>query len=368
MQYMYSKNKILGLFLCFTLLFIFKDAISISRPGKTYYIFQFPREKIPSIDGSFDDWKIIPDSLAIGLSELKDTGSDSVNNPNSNDFDITVKVGWVNGLNRLYFYVEAYDDYWDITDPGLRQDIFELVVDADLSGGPFVSKENQNKNILPLNELYFKGHGAHAQNYHIFTPAQNKDWAMVWGNTPWIKEFPWANIVYDYDFKPGESGKLRMEFWITPFDYASIDGFEHSVESKLKENDIIGLSWCILDYDSDHRKPDAFINLAHDSRMVRNADYLNAFRLLPLSKEYVPILEANWSFIEISREQRIIQFMDKSVGIIKKWHWDFGDGNTSEEQNPKYQYNTPGEWTVVLRIEGDEGFSVRSKVWDVVTK
>jgi len=45
---------------------------------------------------------------------------------------------------------------------------------------------------FPYEELHFKkGHGAMRQNYHIFTPCSKlRIEVMVWGNTPWIKEFP----------------------------------------------------------------------------------------------------------------------------------------------------------------------------------
>jgi len=33
-----------------------------------------------------------------------------------------------------------------------------------------------------------------------------------------------------------------------------------------------------------------------------------------------------------------------------------------------HNYEKAGEWTVVLTVEGPEGTSIRSKVWDVVTK
>ena len=42
------------------------------------------------------------------------------------------------GLNRLYFLYEGYDNYWDFAAPGLHNDIFEVVVDGDLSGGPLI--------------------------------------------------------------------------------------------------------------------------------------------------------------------------------------------------------------------------------------
>jgi hypothetical protein len=54
--------------------------------------------------------------------------------------DIKVKVGWVSGLNRLYFLYEAYDDYWDFDQLGLHNDTYEIVVDADLSGGPHIDE------------------------------------------------------------------------------------------------------------------------------------------------------------------------------------------------------------------------------------
>lgn len=252
--------------------------MAFARPDKEYKVFQFPRTAIPRIDGDFSDWEIVPDSYSVGLSELYDTHGGRGARLDPREFDLTVKVGWVAGENRLYFYVEAYDDCWDFADEGLRQDIFELVVDADLSGGPFIKEDNGNRNKLPVSDLHFKGHGAHAQNYHIFTPVQpGKDWAMVWGSTPWIKDFPYANVAYDYDFAQGESGTLRMEFWITPFDYAAVEGISRSVVSRLEENELIGLSWCMIDFDTDKPQADPVMCLSHDFRMIRDGSFLNAF-------------------------------------------------------------------------------------------
>ena len=66
---------------------------------------------------------------------------------------------------------------------------------------------------------------------------------MAWGpQADWIKKLPWSNVAYNYNFKPGESGKLIMEFWITPFDYAGAEGPQRAVESELRENKIIGMA------------------------------------------------------------------------------------------------------------------------------
>jgi hypothetical protein len=108
---------------------------------------------------------------------------------------------------------------------------------------------------------------------------------MVWGCQPWIKELPYANAAYAYDFKPGQSGKLVLEFWITPFDFAPADGPDRAVITPLKENQRIGLSWSVLDYDDE--KADrfkAFWNLSHKTTMYGNASDLCAFRLMPLEQ------------------------------------------------------------------------------------
>jgi PKD repeat protein len=43
-------------------------------------------------------------------------------------------------------------------------------------------------------------------------------------------------------------------------------------------------------------------------------------------------------------------FNDLSTGSITSWHWDFGDGNTSNIQNPSYVYSQPGSYTVSLVV------------------
>ena len=52
------------------------------------------------------------------------------------------------------------------------------------------------------------------------------------------------------------------------------------------------------------------------------------------------------------------QFMDKSIsadGSIVKWHWDFGDNATDDQQNTSHIYETSGPMTVWLHIEDEYG-------------
>lgn len=334
---------------------------------RNFKVFQFPADKIPVIDGKSNDWTIVPDAYTVGMDQLWDDSRKHAT-ANPRNLDVKVKVAWVKGLNRLYFLYEAYDDYWDFSQPGLHNDTFELIVDADQSGGPFIDRFHPNKNLDSL-DAYFSFHGVHAQNYHIFTPAVGKDWTLVWGSQPWIKELPYANAAYDFNFKPGGNGKLTLEFWITPFDYAGAEGPLRAVESVLTENKNIGLCWAVIDYDDVLAKGNnGFWNLSKEHTMYGNASYSLPFKLMPLESRFRKPLEADWSFQILKTGDRLVAFKDESYGEINSWRWDFGDQTSSEEQHPVHQYKARGKYVVTLYIKGPKGEDRRSKIWDVVVR
>jgi hypothetical protein len=357
-------------------------ARALEKPDITYQVFQFPADQIPRVDGQIDDWSMVPESYVVGTDQLRDDSKKHAA-PDPKTLEVRVRVGWVKGLNRLYFLYEAYDDYWDFSQPGLHNDTFEIVVDGDASGGPLIDKGHKEfwtparvgeaaaapEPRISIDDAHWAIHGVQAQNYHIFTPALNKDWTMAWGAPTWTKELPWANAACSYNFKPGESGRIVLEFWITPFDYAGPEGPRRAVESVLSENKIIGLAWAVIDYDNvDGRGSNGFWNLTPKHSMYGNASELCAFRLMPLEPALQKKIEAQWSWNVIDMDRRRVGFKDRSVGQITTWKWDFGDGEHSTEQNPQHVYKTPGNYVVILDITGPEGSSRRSKVWDVQLK
>lgn len=52
-----------------------------------------------------------------------------------------------------------------------------------------------------------------------------------------------------------------------------------------------------------------------------------------------------------------IHFNDTSIddGLIVSWFWEFGDGNTSSEQNVTYQYSISGTYNITLTVEDNDG-------------
>lgn len=45
-----------------------------------------------------------------------------------------------------------------------------------------------------------------------------------------------------------------------------------------------------------------------------------------------------------------VTFTDQSTGEIESWSWEFGDGHSSEEQNPVHTYTEPGFYAVALTV------------------
>jgi len=51
-------------------------------------------------------------------------------------------------------------------------------------------------------------------------------------------------------------------------------------------------------------------------------------------------------------------FKDESTGTVNSWLWNFGEGNTSLEQNPEHFYNATENYTVTLTTTGSLGTDV----------
>src|SRR3989339_273054 len=115
-----KKISILLIFMI-SIFFTASDSYSLARPDKEFKIFQFPSDKIPCIDGNASDWNIVPDDYIVGTEELVDLVNKS--KIDKKDFDVKIRVGWVKGMNRLYFLYEAYDDYWNFDNNTLLNDL-----------------------------------------------------------------------------------------------------------------------------------------------------------------------------------------------------------------------------------------------------
>lgn len=80
---------------------------------------------------------------------------------------------------------------------------------------------------------------------------------------------------------------------------------------------------------------------------------------------YISIYEeiiANFSAAPTSGAAPLdVSFSDSSSGEISSWFWNFGDGGTSTQQYPGYQYPSPGIYTVTLAVSGPAGSDTKTR-------
>lgn len=83
-------------------------------------------------------------------------------------------------------------------------------------------------------------------------------------------------------------------------------------------------------------------------------------------KDLVTVLEEfNTDFTQDITEGEkplTVEFEDLTTGQPDTWSWDFGDGNTSMEQNPTHVFENSGTFTV--RLTASNPYSMETKVYD----
>jgi PKD repeat protein len=57
-----------------------------------------------------------------------------------------------------------------------------------------------------------------------------------------------------------------------------------------------------------------------------------------------------------------VNFADKSTGNPTSWLWNFGDGSSSNQQNPVHTYPTAGNYTVTLTVSNANGSNSTSQI------
>ncbi|MEM1247677.1 MAG: PKD domain-containing protein [Acidobacteriota bacterium] len=56
-------------------------------------------------------------------------------------------------------------------------------------------------------------------------------------------------------------------------------------------------------------------------------------------------------------EGESVDFFDQSLGEVSSWAWNFGDGTTSDDQNPSHSFASAGAYDVTLQVAGSSGSS-----------
>ena len=118
---------------------------------------------------------------------------------------------------------------------------------------------------------------------------------MEWGCPQYGIDPPYSEHAYNYSFKPGESGKLVLEFYITPFDYSGCEGPWRALETQLTENKLIGMGLGLIDWEgADTKTRYGFWNISHQQFWYGNASLLVGFKMMPLEPQFHKTVETKY--------------------------------------------------------------------------
>jgi len=104
--------------------------------------------------------------------------------------------------------------------------------------------------------------------------------------------------------------------------------------------------WNNPDYES---LPDEF-------KSMIDKDEYEAWSWYDVDEKYWPTLQAEASYTRDLSSERTIQFTGEGYNGPRdfSYYWDFGDGQYSNEQNPKHSYENEGTYNVKLTVEDKE--------------
>ncbi|MEM7105484.1 MAG: T9SS-dependent M36 family metallopeptidase [Bacteroidota bacterium] len=90
-----------------------------------------------------------------------------------------------------------------------------------------------------------------------------------------------------------------------------------------------------------------------------------AFDLPPVCLTPTSAPTAEFTHIVSSFCSGDVSFSDLSTDIPQTWQWDFGDGNSSDEQNPFHTYENSGTYTVVLTASNEIGSDMYTQIVNI---
>ena len=141
-------------------------------------------------------------------------------------------------------------------------------------------------------------------------------------------------------------------------------GFRDSSSGTFYHAGYIGYWWCSTQHASTHAYARGLNSLDSDvHRDVNGKSYGFSVRCLKGNGVFDTVLAA--AFVADATKVMaggVVSFTDQSTNSPITWVWDFGDGKTSIEQNPKHTYATPGTYTVSLTVSNSAGSDTETKM------
>ncbi len=173
-------------------------------------------------------------------------------------------------------------------------------------------------------------------------------------------------VVYNYNYgiylksqppTPSKSNLIYNNYFENVNNAYDIATNRWNVTPVMGKN-IIGGSWRGGNYWSDYAGSDVTGDGLGDTLLPYNSGIVYGGDMHPLVVNNTPPSVSFTYTPQHPKVGEIIKFYDTSFdtdGYIVSWHWNFGDGYTSNERNTTHWYASPGNYTVMLTVMDDKG-------------
>jgi len=227
-------------------------------PGEIFYAVGLPDHAIPTLDGDKSDWDMIPSEYWVTREANFEETVIGTDVGDLSDFNSMHIMGWNEGTNKFYFMADVIDDVWD-RDNEAQDDGFDLVIDADHSGGELWNSEWHALEPEDQIDLVF----VTGQNYRFYVPPIDDYWVMILGRgfvrddnfvTNGREVFTPEHMALGWSVDPGEHlapGQSIFEVMVTPWEnmYRGEDGEARSSIVDLEEELIVHVAYQFKDID-----------------------------------------------------------------------------------------------------------------------
>ena len=214
-------------------------------PEFTYEIPHIPDELVPDVDGDLNDsvWANYPMEYAIvhpggDISLANGRGIGSVA-PDASNYSVTIKWGWNDTTNKLYFAIDEFDDVYYVDTPAewWTDDVWQIYTDAKLWNDWY-----QYNGAIAEEEW-----GSHAQQWEF---TQGEHW---WGTETNINlenpktnqvptQEPWAKVAFTNPPSNGDQNvNLKYEIYLTVWEFIDPSDNANSIPWDMEEGQTMGL-------------------------------------------------------------------------------------------------------------------------------
>ncbi len=193
------------------------------------------------VNGDLSEWDNVPSAFWTTHDDLTEFVTGTQGEPDAGNLAERIIIGWSPETNFIYVMEEKFDQLWYGQGED-NNDLLELVIDADHSGGQFYGGE--------LSERFYS---AEAQNWKTVFDAPDSP-IVLWGGGIWAAVEPYAGLGWNVDGEDGGPATLWAESWFTPFDDLPGDSTgpddDRVIIHDLTEGEVIGFGMAIQDDDN----------------------------------------------------------------------------------------------------------------------